>query len=64
MNSRVGKVVADCADEVTMGLTWFVLLILHGPFEIYGSIAEVCPFSVALTSPRRAGLGGQVRYGR
>ena len=64
MNSRVGKVVAVCADQVTMGLTWFVLLILYGPFEIVGSIMSSARSVWRVASRRRAGLGGQVRYGR
>jgi hypothetical protein len=68
MDSRVGKAVADCADKVTMALTWFVLLILCGPFEIYASIARSARSMGRMISRRRAGLGGPVRpvsrYGR
>ena len=45
-----------------MGLTWFVLLVLYGPFEILGSIMSSARSVWRVTSRRRAGLGGQVRY--
>jgi hypothetical protein len=57
MDFRMGGVVADCADRVTMALIWFVLLILYGPLEICASIVRSVRSVLSMTSRRPAGPG-------
>ena len=54
MNSRLGKVVADCVDEVMMALTSFVLLIVCSPFEVCASILRFFRLISRLASRLRA----------
>lgn len=68
MDFRVGKVMVDRVDDVTMALTWFALLLLCGPFEIYASIAKSARSVARMISRRRAAPGGPLqpisRHGR
>lgn len=61
MDSRIGKVVADCADEVTMALTWLALLLLCAPFEVYASLMRFARSLRRMIARGRPGLGGPLR---
>jgi hypothetical protein len=52
--SRASRIADDWVDAVTIALTWLVLLILCGPFEIAAWVAK------AVRSTRRAAYRRQL----
>ena len=54
MNSRIGKAVGACADELTMAATWFGLMLICAPFEICGAIVRRARAMARVFSRRRA----------